>query len=141
MGRTVAFLAVAGSPLAAWIVRNLALAGSAAERPLAFHPVTLVKLGSALDTVSLWLLPARLPTVLRFAAFLAFLGGALVAAALVASRDGRPAPHTRQQLLAFLKVTFVFVVIYGAVLVLSISFLDAHTPSMTGFCRPCSLRL
>ena len=47
-------------PLAAWLVRNYWLAGTATNRTFGFHPPTLRDLLPGIDTVAHWLIPAAI---------------------------------------------------------------------------------
>jgi hypothetical protein len=109
------------APMALWIVRNVVVANTATGRELTFHPVGLPHAWQALYTASGWLLiPPSAPSVIRFAAWLV-IGVLLVVAAVRAV--GAPAAVP-----ALVRVLTLFVVIYGAFLAASISFLDANTP-------------
>lgn len=61
---------LAALPLAFWLVRNMSYAGDATNRKLAFHPLGLRHITSALSTVSTWLLLGKVRGDIRAAFFL-----------------------------------------------------------------------
>ena len=52
-------------PAILWVARNVALAGSAADRTLVSHPVTAAQAREALRTVVAWVAPVKLAHLLR----------------------------------------------------------------------------
>lgn len=60
------FGALSCLPVVLWLGRNLAVAGSAASREIAFHPLTGEDLRFALGIISSWLLPATIPLAARW---------------------------------------------------------------------------
>jgi hypothetical protein len=113
------FLAVVSSlPLAAWIIRNLIVTGTATNRPLAFHPVGLDHLKELVGrlcylyfpiNVSLWLI---IPVLLAVAA--------VIVTQLYRQRPGATAK-------TLLSLIVVFCAIYVSFLLVSMSFFDAST--------------
>ena len=75
------FILVSILPLVAWLVRNYRLVGNATNRELAFHPPTSEALRGAMNTVTLWVLPASLDARARTAALI--VGVVLVAGTLL----------------------------------------------------------
>jgi hypothetical protein len=115
---------------AVWAIRNLLLVGSTANRALGLHLPSAAKLLEGLETVSLWLLPSRVPAVVRLS------GAALVAAAVVGAgcavlvrsgRSGAIVPRASRRAGLHL-ILLCFVLTYVALLGLSLSFVDASTP-------------
>jgi 4-amino-4-deoxy-L-arabinose transferase-like glycosyltransferase len=65
------FLALSSLPLAVWAMRNLWLAGSTANRGLAFHPPGIQDLITGINSLCLWFLPVgilAMPVWVRLAA-------------------------------------------------------------------------
>jgi hypothetical protein len=114
------FGGVSAAPLLAWKLLHVSAAAGPA-RELAFHPVGRGHAWQAIYTTSAWLLvPQAAPNVVR----LAVLGLAAVAVLLAAVarwRRGEAAPR-------IVAVCALFVGVYAAFLVLSLSFFDANTP-------------
>lgn len=122
-----ATLAVA-VPLAGWLLRNVAEAGTATGRSGAtWHPPGLNELGSAVGALAQWLAPAALSPAPR-ALFAAVVATLLVGGMLALSRSAavhlRPTSDQGVRLL----LLGAFVVLYGAFLLLSRSLLDAANP-------------
>ena len=111
-------------PMALWIVRNKLSGRSAANREAAFHPITIAKLGAGALSMSRWFVPQSMPESVKLAAVAALL--VLLAAATVMPRRradcAKPPLHRMPHLLG------LFMAAYIALLVVSISFFDAHTP-------------
>ncbi len=113
------FLAFVSSlPLAAWIIRNIIVAGTPTNRPLAYHPVGLDHLKELVGrlcylyfpvNVSLWLI---VPVLLAIAA--------VIIVQLYRQRPGTAAK-------TLLSLIVVFCAIYVSFLFVSMSFFDAST--------------
>jgi 4-amino-4-deoxy-L-arabinose transferase-like glycosyltransferase len=119
--------ALSVSPLLLWLVRNAAVAASATNRSLAFHPPDLEALKTLAYTVSFWAFPApvlapgmRAVVAMAFAATMV----ATVVLGFGALRSGEHGGRPRQPLAAVLGI---FAICYGLFLLLSRSFADAHT--------------
>jgi hypothetical protein len=126
------FSLLSGLPLALWLLRNASLAGSTTNREFSFHPIARNHMTQALGTVSEWLMiPASTPSILKLCGVLAPL--LLVTAAFVLSSVQRDR-WIQEELTGgsegryFQQLLVLFVLIYGAFLALSISFVDANTP-------------
>ena len=126
----VVFVCVSCLPALLWSIRNLYLAGAASDRKLAYHPVTLQQFDVALDALSRWLVPVRLPGMARGAVV---FGELLVLVALWAltvvlsrnrARAGSAEPTSSRLQQAFITIFLA----YLGFLILSISFFDAATP-------------
>ncbi len=114
-------------PLVLWFYRNARVGGSAASREFVFHPIGRGHIIQAVDTLAAWLLiPPGFPGLVKIGAVVLLAGLVLFIAWLAhkqkQSDDLKDGPWYLAQLLA------LFVLIYPAFLVLSISFLDANTP-------------
>jgi len=127
------FLGLGAIPLGGWLLRNLAIAGTAADRAVVPHLVGMTQAWQALDTVARWLLlPSSAPSVVKVGA--ALLAGAGVLGALIVSgpsdpmRRGTPWLESLLRLPAEIRLLGVFSVVYGLFLLASVSLVDANTP-------------
>ena len=130
--------AIGCTPIAVWIVRNARMAGSSTNRDLAFHPITLRRLGTMLATLAEWALPARvhallwgyvysLPKTVQAvqAAFLLSLGAVALALGGITFWRQRKLYVTEMY---WMGLFLMFGLFYLAFLVASISLFDASTP-------------
>ena len=120
----IVFGLVSCLPMAMWVVRNKLASSSAANREAAFHPITMAKLTTGAMSMSRWFVPQSMPNSVKLAAVAALLV-LLAAATLMPARRAdraKPALHRTGHLLG------IFIAAYVALLVVSISFFDAHTP-------------
>ena len=113
------FLSVVSSlPLAAWIVRNLIVAGMPTDRPLAFHPVGLDHLKVLVSNLCSFYLPIDVSPWLKLAVLISI---AAVVSVQVYRQQSGIAAKTLQSLIV------VFCAIYVSFLFVSMSFFDAFT--------------
>jgi 4-amino-4-deoxy-L-arabinose transferase-like glycosyltransferase len=127
------FLGLGATPLGGWFLRNLAVAGTAADRVVVPHLVGATHAWQALDAVSRWLLlPSSTPTAAKAGA--ALLAGAVVLGALILSgssdptRRGTPWRESLLRIPAEIRLLGVFSIVYGLFLLASVSLVDANTP-------------
>ena len=106
---------IAAAPMAAWMMRNAQLTGSAGGRPIAFHPPEKGHYDDAMKTLSYWLLPGSGDTV-------AIVGFALTAAVAIAVLIWAWRQAGARRLIALTTVCYLVFI------VLSITFIDALTP-------------
>ncbi len=124
----VVFGALGALPTLLWIFRNLAEAGTAAGRTVGFHPVNKSHAWQALYTISGWLhVPDMAPDAFRFGLWL-LVALAVLAIVLVILRSRTATKDTGRRIPSFIKLLLLFIPIYGAFLLVSISLLDANTP-------------
>lgn len=120
------------TPLAAWWIRNQAVAGSATSRVLAVHPVGLEQVKQAIGTLSGWIhLPIGLPGELKLAVLLGLAGITLMVIGPRGLRLGSAADGASVQdrsLPSVINLMALFIVMYALGLGLSMSFVDANTP-------------
>lgn len=130
IAHSLIFFAVGCVPIALWIVRNLCVAGAATDREIAFHPITLCHAESFLHCISKWLLPGVVPSVVRIIVLLVSVAGFVSLYATLRSRKERPAADssTSERHASLPVLLALFIGLYGMLLVVSISFLDANTP-------------
>jgi Dolichyl-phosphate-mannose-protein mannosyltransferase len=126
-------------PVASWIVRNVFVAGDAVRRSPALHSPSRERLGEALLTASGWLLPGSWLPELREGLMIALcilaIGGAIrygrgrastmSATATTPTTSAAPGPDGPP---AVISVLTGFLIAYAAMLLASISFVDANTP-------------
>lgn len=128
--RDSALLFAASSlPMAVWVTRNRLVAGTAANREMAFHPLTLSHVKYALHTISTWILP---PGLQGPAGGVLLLAGLACLVAWAAVRPFGQKPENRgddlsRPISGIPHLSAVFVVVYAAFLAVSISLFDAHT--------------
>ena len=127
------FGVISSVPLVLWVARNSWVADSATGREIVFHPFGLGHVMQALRTVSIWLLPARIPEPMRVSLLVLVVFGIVNLGLLMLRQERRvgarmfikPFVH---QMPYFVRLLAIFVVVYGLLLVGSISFADAETP-------------
>jgi hypothetical protein len=133
VGHLALYAGLALMPIAGWYLRNLILTGTATNRLLIFHPVTLSTLRAAAATLSTWLLPSTAPLWLKAGILLVAAAG-LVSMALwgwwstyrsAEHRDAGPDPRKDAVRLATILVAFAGV--YVLFLLASLTFFDAST--------------
>jgi 4-amino-4-deoxy-L-arabinose transferase-like glycosyltransferase len=126
LARAAGFAAFAASAPVAWAVRDLVAGGSLTNRAIDFHLPGGSRLLEAAGTVSLWLLPGRVPFGVRvgLAAMVVVVVMAFGLRALL-RRGGREVSG-RPAVLGW--TLLLFVVLYPLSLLASLAFLDASTP-------------
>lgn len=136
----VTFLSVSSAPLVLWIGRNLMETGIATGRRATFHPVRRGHLEALWNTVTAWLFPLSDPPQAGWLGVLVVvLLGLLLLLALRHKRLGSPEDFRGASGLPALLQFFLLS--YGLLLVLSISFLDAQTPLDQRILSPAYLAL
>jgi len=117
-------------PLLAYLLYNQRVSGSATNRILSFHPVTLPQIGLGIRTVSAWFgLPAALPIESIL------IGTGLILALIVFVMIKQPKPEQVNSVgnpynaspTRIFSLLAIFTGVYGLFLLFSISFLDANT--------------
>lgn len=108
-----------------WLLRNAWVGGSTTNRSFGFHPPTAERLMEALDTLSLWLLPSRIPVAARHGVAVVVL--VVFAVAVVHALRRRPRGQPRPQA-DLLQVALTCALGYVVLLGLSLTFVDASTP-------------
>jgi hypothetical protein len=125
------FVVVSLLPLLAWYARNIVLSGSASNRELAYHPVSLMKIKGALVTISEWWISHDASSGMKKLALVAI--GLLIAGLLVAilrlrilSKGGSEGRRAQLHLYAP-TVLILFILTYTMLLLASLTFVDAST--------------
>lgn len=127
------FGVISAGPMALWLLRNSLAGGTATSRELFFHPINRQQIGWALTTLGSWFqIPDTSPALIKALPYLA-LG--LVIAAVAISRHRRPERQTAWSswitlpaLPVLIRIILVFIPLYLAFLLVSLTFLDANTP-------------
>ncbi len=126
--RALLYFTVALSPLLMWLARNLVVAASATNRSFRVHPFDSHDVTMLVTTVWEWFLPITsddsLIRVLVGGCGLLVLIGTLVVLGKETLRRPRRRPAAGT---VFVIVCMLFLISYLAFLLVSISFLDAHT--------------
>jgi hypothetical protein len=120
-------------PVLFWMLRNMAVAGTATSRDFAVHPISKMHLEWALTTLSSWLLvPPSTDALIKIMPLLLIASGF---AAIILQKIGRirrklpEKSNTDITGIPFMvKLLIIFVIVYSLFLVFSISFVDANTP-------------
>lgn len=114
-------------PLASWMVRNLILAHTTTNRTLAIHPLNALHLKSFVNSMHDFVLP--LP--IAFSAKLILLCltfASIIGAFFILYRSKFLSSHENYSTGSICTLLLLFFLTYVAFLVISISFIDAHTP-------------
>ena len=115
---------------AGWAIRNLIAAGSTTNRALGIHVIPAEKLFEAAQTLSLWLLPGRVPSGIRLGTAGVVGLGVLAAgvAVFIRARWGKDSQTQEGHAVTAVVVLLAFSVASVLLLGLSLTFLDASTP-------------
>jgi hypothetical protein len=129
----ILFGSLSTGPVVIWMLRNIAVAGTATSREFAAHPISKMHLEWALTTLSSWLLvPASADALIKIMPLLLIASGFVAVAFLNIGRVGRVLPEKSTTEImgipTIIKLLFIFGIVYSLFLVFSISFLDANTP-------------
>jgi 4-amino-4-deoxy-L-arabinose transferase-like glycosyltransferase len=124
------FAFVAGLPMALWMVRNRYAAGGSTDRQFVFHPVGAHQLGSALSTISTWLLLGKVRSGVRATVFLVEIVCLIVVGVLLwrKKRSAASGELKMKAMLAKLPVLLaIFVIFYIGFFIITASFIDFDT--------------
>lgn len=127
LAKAAIFAVISTLPIGLWVLRNLYVGGSAGGRELAFHPITIQHIVSALFNMSAWLVPPRIPGVpgvARHALVLAVVAAGLLLGVVLARQRREDGSATAQPFRAFPALLVAFIASYAALLVVYITFLD-----------------
>jgi hypothetical protein len=119
---------VAFIPNLIWYVRNYLLTGSLTNRVLAFHPVSQEKLIEGLLSISRWILPGSAPIGLALG-MVAFVALTSTLGFLIKPMDTKTAyrDETVVRVQPILKVIVIYIILYLALLFISLTFFDIST--------------
>jgi hypothetical protein len=127
MRDSVVLLAIGCAPLALWLLRNLAVAGTATNRGVALHPITALHIKHFMRTMAHFWLPIESAEGLII--FQLTIGAVLMGATYryVVSRKQHRG-DTDVVASGLQTLALLFCTTYILFLLVSISFFDAHTP-------------
>lgn len=108
-------------PLALWLLWRRAQTGQASPREIAYHPLNVDQLELGIDTLSSWF---QLSSTLSWVLFLIFIA-CYVFLSINSESDSSSLGRSAEILKNLL---FLFLPLYVILVVISISFFDAHTP-------------
>lgn len=138
-----AFTLPAAFCIAAWSFRNLALSGTATNRSLVWHAISITKLKAPLALLWNWLLPFEFDSVALLVST-ALLVGLLLGGGLVLVRkwaDVRREVETWRRWPSLAVAVGTYLVVYSGMVALSILFVDAATPANNRIAAPVYLSL
>jgi hypothetical protein len=121
------FAAITCLPMCLWVLRNVIVSGTAANRTLALHPVGEDQIRQFGATLATWLLPELVRSFRLGIATATCLAMVLGAAVLLIKRRGS-LTWTGCQVPSLLALHGAFIPAYLGFVVISISLFDAHTP-------------
>ena len=131
----ITLITLAALPISLWIVRNLLIAQSAANRSVVFHPISLKKLGNGVFTFYSLFIPSVSSIWIGAADILIFIF--LISLIIYALYQKRGyLSQTQITDLIFVLIGFLFVISHFVVLILSISFVDTATSLNTRLLLP-----
>lgn len=126
---SVVFTTITCFPMTLWVIRNLYIAGEATNRKVIYHPITYAHIRRGVSTLSMWLLPERVPPIIR--------GPFLIGVILVLSgigimllrkiRKQNKSDSIKEYLITLSYLLSLFILVYVLFIIISISFFDAHT--------------
>ncbi len=126
--KAAVFLLISAAPLTLWVVRNLAVAETVAVREIGFHPIAAGHLEAALDSVATWLLPGPISSAKRASLLAVLILFTLIFFLARRAKDQTRERSDRERALRLCPVLTLFIVLYAAMLVGAITFLDAYMP-------------
>jgi 4-amino-4-deoxy-L-arabinose transferase-like glycosyltransferase len=127
------FALVACLPVGLWMMRNRHAAGGATDREFVFHPVGFHQLGSALSTISTWLLLGKVRTGVRATVFLLEIACLIILCILLRrKKSAREANETKMKetlprLAALPLLLAIFIIFYAGFFIITASFIDFDT--------------
>jgi hypothetical protein len=139
--QVVLFGFVSAAPLLLWLLHNTLTSQTATNRQLLFHPINREQVGLGLTTLGSWfLIPDRSSGVIKLIPYLLIL---MVMAAVLLSKYNQPGHRkswaswvTLEDLPIMIRIIILFIPMYIAFLMLSLSFIDANTPLDTRILSP-----
>jgi 4-amino-4-deoxy-L-arabinose transferase-like glycosyltransferase len=117
-------------PISLWFIRNFMLANTLTNRSLDFHPITVNHINKAVATFSEWLqFPQRTPAIFTISILIILITASFAASVILFQKQNnikKKIPGSHIAYLPLLSHSFIF--IYFSLLMITISFFDAHTP-------------
>jgi len=125
--RLLVYAVVSGVPVAAWMIRNLLLTGLTTNRTLLFHPIGRAKLSEAAHALAGFVLPQEMAFGLRLGLTVLAIVGLGLYWLRIWLRSNCPLPHGWDTNSKLAIILALHAVLYGCLLLVSLSFLDAST--------------
>lgn len=124
------FAAISCFPMALWVIRNLYVAGPWEKGKIAFHPITIYHIKSALRTFATWFLPWKVPGPIDAFDLIVVVVTFLVLSILLFTHESwqQIINSIKQSLARGPYLLAIFIFIYIVFLNLSISFYNLSTP-------------
>lgn len=123
----VILLLTGSAPLAVWLIRNMVVAGTAANRQLIFHPITISDIKTFSDTIYQFWFPIgaawQFGMLIILPAFISVIGAVRIV--FTDQQFNRKYPDTA---VIVQSLSLMFSITYIVFLFFSISFIDADTP-------------
>jgi len=124
----VVFCTISCFPMVLWVFRNFALAGTTTNREMSFHPPTSEHLRDAVATIATWLLPGRVPSSTMWITLLLVVALAILIFARSKGEVPRKEQESPRRPMGLPPLLGFFILTYGLLLLLSISYFDVQTP-------------
>ena len=128
ISRLVMFAAASTMPIAIALLRNWLVAGTLTNRSFVLHPITLSLLKRPFGVVWNWLLPLQFGYGALAFTVLGFVAVLVAVAAYLWRRERRQRAIKMVTRTALSSVLGLYIVIYGAALLVSLAFFDAAIP-------------
>ena len=127
------FAAFSLLPMLVWLINNVELAGTAVNREIAFHPIGKPQVSQALTTLASWLfVPDTARTVVKLGVIVLISLGVCAVFRLMMrqQKDAQSGPVFMRPaaIPMMVKLLVIFLFVYPAILVVSLTFFDANTP-------------
>jgi hypothetical protein len=129
----VLFALISAGPMVLWLLRNSLVGGTATSRELFFHPINRQQVGWALTTLGSWfMIPDNSSGLIKVLPYLAM--GLMIAVVLITKQKHSQRSKewtgwvTLSALPLLIRIIMIFIPLYLAFLLVSLTFLDANTP-------------
>jgi hypothetical protein len=123
----IIFGAVSSIPMVLWLARNLYIAGNTTNRDMVYHANFLKPITAFFDNFSLWLLPQQIPIGVRISLVALFIIGLIVFSRRY-YRNQRKRGVDLHYFSILQIISWLFILNYLAVLIISVSFFEARIP-------------
>jgi hypothetical protein len=130
---TLLFTGLSTLPILVWLINNMVVAGTVANREFVFHPIGKHQVSQALTTLASWLfIPDTARTVVKLGVIVLLALGVCAAFGLVMRQEKNaesgPVFMHLEAIPMIVKLLVIFLLVYPAILVFSLTFFDANTP-------------
>ncbi|MEK6590907.1 MAG: hypothetical protein AABZ11_09545 [Nitrospinota bacterium] len=121
----VILTSISSLPIIVWVIRNLYVSGTMANRKFFFHPITVYHFRYAIDTISRLFLPETVHKIVRAIVLFVVIIALLISDIFLLIKKRKDSIRQRGEKIPYLLI--LFILIYTGFLIFSISFFDAHT--------------